>query len=176
MNHLRILEPVLRYGSSPLFLQLICIGFALLMIWDIVSGVSLFSKLDKIVQSQNHISKVSVENVMKQGLNLNHSIFGDYVPHSLDAAGVRESTLNLKVVGVLFAANEDDSQVILQKPNGQEQFFHVGDQLPGGGVIKRITAEGVLVLHEGKLERLNFPIDELQFEVPLKPISLDSED
>lgn len=106
---------------------------------------------------------------------LNLALFGDYVPDHLDAAGVRQSMLNLKVVGVLFDEIEKDSQVLLQKPDGQEQFFRIGDTLSDGAVIKRITTEGVLVLHAGELERLSLPKEDLHFRDPAQPLSFGEE-
>ena len=173
MNYVGTLESIKQGASKPLVLQLICVGLTMLLIWEITSGVGLLSKLNKEVQLHtSHIHNKTTDGGVS--LTIPHPLFGEYVPSNLDAAGVRQSMLNIKVIGILFAANESESQVILQKENGQEHFFRVGDELPGGGVIKRITRDGVLVLREGELERLNLPIDELNFEASSPPLSFEN--
>lgn len=162
------LEQIKKFGSGQFAFKIVCAMFVTLIIWNIISAITLFSGLNHTVQHE----EVSVPNTsapqQKKPLILNYKLFGEYVPKNLEAVGVRQSTLNLTVVGVLFAVNEQNSQVILRKPSGQEEFFHVDDELPGGGVIKRITEEGVLVARDGVLERLSLPKQELKFEDPIK--------
>ena len=171
-------ELILKHVSRPLVLQLICAVLVVLITWDWGAGIRLFSRLNDSAQSRIEDSKkqeaVGHESTLQSSVN--QSLFGEYVPNSLDAAGVRQSMLDLKVVGVLFALNENDSQVLLQKPDGQEQFFRVGDTLSDGSMIKRITTEGVLVLRAGELERLSLPKEELQFRTAGTPLPLGDED
>ncbi len=49
---------------------------------------------------------------------------------------------------------EEASQIILRSASGDEKTYGVGDKIPGGAVIKRVTESGVLVEHDGSLERL----------------------
>lgn len=175
---MKSVELIIKHASQPLVLQLISTVFVVLIIWDLASGVNLLSRLNRIVASdiaasQNQELKAH-ESTVDSALNL--PIFGEYVPVSLDAAGVRQSMLDLKVVGVIFAEDEQDSQVLLQKPDGQEQFFRVGDALSDGSIIKRITTEGVLFLRAGELERLSLPKEELQFRTPGNPLRLGYDD
>jgi general secretion pathway protein C len=175
---MKSVELILKHASRPLLLQFLSAVFVVLMIWDWVSGIGLFSGLNHAVQSRILASKNQESGAHESSLQstLNQSLFGEYVPSSLDAAGVRQSMLDLKVVGVLFAVNEKDSQVLLQRPDGQEQFFRVGDTLSDGSMIKRITTEGVLVLRAGELERLSLPKEELQFRASGTPLPLGDED
>lgn len=173
MNYGGTFESIKQHVSRPLSLQLICIVLVVLIIWEIISGIGVLSRLNQEVQAHTSHAHEKDLDRMKQTTIARHPLFGEYVPSNLDAAGVRQSMLNLKVVGIVFAENENDSQVVLQEENGQEHFFRVGDDLPGGGVIKRITVEGVLVLRAGGLERLSLPRDELNFEAPPQPMPLD---
>ncbi len=171
MNYVGTFESIKQGVSRPLVLQLMCVGIAVLIVWEIISGIGVLPRLNQEVQAHtNHTQGKPIDR--GRTTIAKHPLFGEYVPSNLDAAGVRQSMLNLKVVGIVFAENENDSQVILQKENGQEHFFRVGDELPGGGVVKRITVEGVLVLRDGELERLSLPRDELNFEAPSQPMSL----
>ena len=104
------------------------------------------------------------------GAGINRSFFGDYVPTNLNDAGVKESMLDLTLVGIMFGTTEKASHVIIRSSGGHEQPFSVGDSLPGGAVIKRITPDGVLVMRNGTLESLSLPKDALTFEPPAKPL------
>lgn len=156
-------------------LQLICAVLLGLILWNCISAVTLFSGLSNVLKHSERGARnaLAVQKTEHVASTLNYKFFGDYVPQTLDAAGVRQSMLNLTVVGVVFAVNEHDSQVMLRQANGQEHFFHIGDELPGGGVIKRITEEGVLIARDGELERLSLPKQTLKFEAPIKPIHED---
>lgn len=171
-------EWIMKHVSQPLVFQSMSAVFAVLLIWDWASGIGLFSRLNHEAEGRINISKNhdprSHQAALQSTLNL--PLFGDYLPGNLDAAGVRQSMLNLKVVGVLFSENEKDSQVLLQKPEGQEQFYRVDDRLPDGSTIKRITTEGVLILRAGELERLSLPKEELKFRKSDAPLPLGDDD
>lgn len=98
------------------------------------------------------------------------ALFGEYMPLNLNDATVRQSTLDAEVAGILFSKNPELSQAILRFSDGLERSFRVGDKLPGGAVIRRITADGILVWHNGALESLSLPKNNLTFEPPLRPM------
>lgn len=174
MRDMKAFEWSLQWIKNPLMLQLFCLAMAFLIVWQIWSGAIFMSELSTKIQQKTSISTAPrIENLNRLSLRSVAPLFGDYVPQNLDAAGVSQSMLNFTVVGIVFASNENDSQVILQSPNGQEQFYRVGDRLPGGVEIKRITMEGVLVLREGHLERLSMQKDQLHFNESVKALNLD---
>jgi general secretion pathway protein C len=98
------------------------------------------------------------------------SLFGVHISENLNENLVKKTLLDLTLVGVLFVDKIDESQVIISTPNGEEKTYKIGDTLPGGAVLKRITANGVLVLREGNLESLSLPINELTFEPVPEPL------
>lgn len=99
--------------------------------------------------------------------------FGDYIPTNIHDAGVKESVLNVEVVGILFSDQDADSQVIIQSAGGHEHTFRMGDTLPGGAVIKRITPQGMLIERMGALESISLPKNELIFEAQPRPLVKD---
>ncbi|MFA6302423.1 MAG: type II secretion system protein N [Legionella sp.] len=101
---------------------------------------------------------------------LNSSLFGAYVPDNLNENSVKKSMLNITVVGILYSNKDKDSQVLLRSANGQEKMYKIGDILPGGVKIERITAGGVLVERNGNLESLSLPKNDLIFEPVPKPL------
>ena len=132
---------------------------------------SLFS-LDKGI-SVRHDHLVETKIKTRHGsvnTGLNTVFFGDYVPKNLSDADVKQSMLDLTVVGIMFADSEEASHVIIRAANGREKTFGVGDSLPGGAIIKRITPDGVLISRNGALESLSLQKKALIFEPPAKPL------
>jgi general secretion pathway protein C len=102
---------------------------------------------------------------------LGFTLFGKYVP--TDLSEIKESKLNIEIVGILFAKDPKHSQVLIKTADGEEEAFMVGNNLPGNTVIKSIMANGILVEHNGTLESLSFPKNELSFEPAPKPLMKD---
>lgn len=95
--------------------------------------------------------------------------FGTYLPKNLNEFNVKQSMLNLTVVGIMYAPNDEDSLVIIQSSTGKELTYRVGDKIPGGAVIKKIMPDGVFVERDGILESLSLPKMPLIF-APNEPL------
>ena len=161
---------VKRRLFSPNMSLWLCAGFALLLIGELYHGVSSVRTLGKWVVPSGHSLVAAAVSTKLVHPGLTTSFFGDYVPVRLDEAGVKQSLLNLTVVGIMYSSEEALSQVIIRTEPLHEEAFWVGDTLPGGGVIKRITRDGVLMRRQGSLERLTLPKNELRFEASPKPL------
>ena len=70
----------------------------------------------------------------------------------------------------MFSTGDTASHVIIRVAGHPEQPFGVGDILPGGAIIKRISSDGVLIEHNGILESLSLPNNALTFEPPIEPL------
>ena len=159
----------------PIVPQFICLVLALLLIWQLTTGINKlwFTKNEPANQNAEQVD-VGNEEAPDQNKGLQAYFFGEFVPKDLTVSNVKRSMLDMDVVGIIFAKDEKDSQVILRTATGEEKPFGVGDSLPGGAVMKRITPEGVLVNSNGELESLSFPKNELIFGKP--PIPLNEEE
>lgn len=159
--------------SYTLLLKVLAFILLCSVLWQMKAGMGNVSMVDKplkpkIVSAlQDEQSALQSE---KLSSRLDTPLFGEFVPSNLHDFTVRPSRSNLKVVGIMFAQREADSQVIISAANGRALLFQVGDTLPGGGVIKRITVQGVLMSRDGVLERLSLPENKLRFEPPPKPL------
>lgn len=154
--------------ARPIIPQSFCFALVLLLIWQIVAdSISLFSSHESLNTTQPIAITVDQDSL---AASLNTPFFGDYVPKNLDDGDVKQSMLDLTVVGIMFADKEGASHVIIRMAGGREQTFGVGDSLPGGAIIKRITPEGVLIKRNGALESLSLPKNKLIFEAPAKPL------
>ncbi|MBA2711379.1 MAG: general secretion pathway protein GspC [Tatlockia sp.] len=141
-------------------------------IWEILSAFPSTDPIRAINKPLNLIDN-------RQSINLNSplfttALFGDYLPVNLSDAVIKQSSLDIQVVGIMFAAKESESQVVLRVGGGKENYYVLGDTLPGGAIIKRISSEGVVVLHNGALESLSLPKNELIFDEPAKPLIKDA--
>ncbi|MBA2656116.1 MAG: general secretion pathway protein GspC [Tatlockia sp.] len=142
-------------------------------VWEIVSGLY-FTIPVQSIKKPELVSKVQ-EPVHANSPLFKIAMFGDYVPVNLSEADIKQSMLDVQVLGILFAKEENQSQVILRVGGGKEETYTVGDSLAGGAIIKRISAEGILVLHNGALESLSLPKNELIFDQPAKPLIKDKD-
>ena len=158
--------------SRPIVPQFICLGLVILTVWQIGVGVVSFFSLDKAVSVRHDplVERLVPPQREQLSTGLKVAFFGDYVPTNLNEAGVKQSMLDLKVVGIMFSENDEASHVIIQMAAGRERTFKVGDSLPGGGIIKRITPDGVLIGRNGSLESLSLPKKALISAPPPKPL------
>jgi general secretion pathway protein C len=116
-----------------------------------------------------HVKPMPVLKPVIKHVAVDAMLFGAYVPDDVDAMGVERSSLNISVIGIMYSSDARESQVMLDV-SGEEKSFHVGDKIPGGAVIKRITPGGVLLLRGGKVESLSLPQHELHFAPQPKPL------
>lgn len=141
---------------------------SVLILHVLFSGFREVRALDKssvVDEPKVHIKQPRADKPVYHDVYKAH-LFGEYIPENVDAGGVRESDLNLTVVGILFAEDEKSSRVMFELPGQQVKTFGVGDTLPGGAVIKRITQDGILLMRRGVVERLTLPKN----EIPMAPI------
>lgn len=153
--------------------------------WIIIALIALFSLLiigewSTLFLSQNsQYSSEAVHEVevpkIKNSFDaiFQSSLFGVYVSNNL--ASIKKSMLNVTLVGIMFATPINESQVIIRSANGEEKTYKTGDTVPGGAVIKRIMATGILVDRRGTLESLSLPKNELIFEPVAKPLPEDKD-
>ncbi|WBV65068.1 type II secretory system protein LspC [Legionella pneumophila] len=151
--------------------------------WIIISLISLFGILIifewiSLFYPLTYVRAIPVSNtksitgMREENLNyiFNTSLFGVYVPADLNEDNVKQSMLNVTLVGILFADKIEESQVIIRFASGEEKTYNVGDKIPGGATIKRIMPGGVLVERDGTLESLSLPKNDLTFEPVAKPL------
>jgi general secretion pathway protein C len=65
-----------------------------------------------------------------------------------------ETALNLTLKGILAYGSESSSRALIADGSGREKPYAVGDDLPGGAVLKTIHADRVILERSGRLETL----------------------
>lgn len=145
----------------------VCILSGFLLIWEIAGA---FQSEKKEILVKSAAIKTNQQKITPNSPLFTTALFGAYVPTNLSEADIKQSLLDVEIVGIMFSENGRDSQVIIHTADGEEKFYLVGDTLPGGAIIKRISQKGIVVLHNGALESLSLPKNELLFEGPAKPL------
>lgn len=161
--------------SKPIMPRILCGVLVLLILIDVVLGLhSLFSSAHTLDASGAPQVTSSVEHdavpVARETM-LKVPLFGDYMPEDLAGVDVKNSTLHIKLVGVILSPNENESEVILELQDEQQKVFRTGDAVPGGAVIKRINQDEVYMMRNGAIEYLFLPEKGLNFDAPAPPLN-----
>ena len=160
-----------QYVSRLRLLQFICLSLSILIVWQFAAGLFFVYGLSKqLVDDKKTVVVNSPRSQSSIKVGLNAPFFGQYTPVISHVGDVKTSRLTYKVVGIMLASREEDSEVMIDTLSGGHLVYHVGDVLPWGTVIKRITSEGIFVERNGELESLSLPKNELIFEPPAKPL------
>lgn len=103
---------------------------------------------------------VKVKTLQKQKTTnfsaLNTDFFGKYLPIELQNNKIKESLLNLQIVGIIFSRIKEESEVIIKMDDGKDKAFRIGELLPSGVEINQIMPDSIVVKRNGVLESLSF--------------------
>lgn len=81
-----------------------------------------------------------------------------------------ETNLKLTLRGLIASPNQDEARAIVADPSGKENFFKVGDKLPGNAELKEIHADRIVIQRGGRYETLKLPKESLDM-VSSRPAS-----
>jgi len=68
-----------------------------------------------------------------------------------------DTSLNLKLSGVLASSDPRMARAIIADAKGKEDAYAVGEGLPGNAVLREIYADRVILEYRGRLETLRLP-------------------
>jgi general secretion pathway protein C len=163
---------ILDYRNPQLMLiGAIFIISSLLFLWEIYDLLATKQSLPLTVTPMSRTPQGRLES---NSPIFTSALFGDYIPATLSDKEIKKSMLDAEVVGILYSSKAENSQVIIRTAGGQEKIYSIGDSLPGGAVIRRISETGVVVLRNGSLESLSLQKNELIFDAPAKPLKEDN--
>jgi general secretion pathway protein C len=157
--------------NNPWVPRILCVIFILFIFLELLFGLrSLISSdaVDPGIPNPETKEKISVP--LDRANVVSASLFGGYTPTDLEDADVKESALHLSVIGIIFSAQQEQSEVIIKLPDNQERIFHVDDDLPGGAKIKQIQPDEIFVIRHGAIESLSLPEKGLTFDPPAPPL------
>ena len=73
---------------------------------------------------------------------------------------VPETRLNLTLLGVIASSAVRTAKAIISEPSGNEEYYSVGMQVPGGASLEEIHSDYVMLKRNNRLEILRLPVDE----------------
>lgn len=82
---------------------------------------------------------------------------------------IPETRLNLLLRGVAASSVPAAAFAIIADPGGKEEFYKVGDQLPGGAVLKEVRPQHIVLARGDRFETLSLPQQALQMGAPPQP-------
>lgn len=77
-------------------------------------------------------------------------------------AAIPETQLKLVLRGVMASKDPRTATAIVADPSGNEDFYTVGKELPGGAVLKEVHAQNIVLSRGGRFETLRLPDDALK--------------
>ena len=73
---------------------------------------------------------------------------------------VPETRLNLTLLGVISSSIAGTAKAIISDASGNEEYYSIGMQVPGGASLEEIHADYVMLKRNNRLEMLRLPADE----------------
>lgn len=83
------------------------------------------------------------------------------VPARPEARDAPETQLDLTLHGVVATGNPVTARAIIQHGRGDERPYRLGDEIPGGAVIREILTDRVVLERNGRYETLRLPREPL---------------
>lgn len=82
--------------------------------------------------------------------------------NAASAAAIPETSLSLVLHGVVASPDPKTAAAIVADSAGKEDFYIVGQEMPGGAVLKEVHPEHIVLSRGGRFETLRLPKDALQ--------------
>lgn len=74
-------------------------------------------------------------------------------------AAIPETQLQLVLRGVMASKDPHTATAIVADPSGNEDFYTVGKELPGGAILKEVHPQNIVLSRGGRFETLRLPED-----------------
>ncbi len=83
------------------------------------------------------------------------NLFGDPRPKQKEIENIRPTSLNIKLVGVLWATDPNYARVIIKSGNKKGKLYSIGQDIEGAGAsVKEILSNEILISRNGATEKL----------------------
>lgn len=133
---------------------------AFLLIWQIVELANVFHIDGKQVLAR---SSMPIEAIQKLPMIASWHMFGVYEASSLNPNSLSETTLPFTLVGTFITKPMQESQAVIAEA-GIEKIYSEGDDIVTGAKIYKILPAYVVLRHNGHLELLSMPRQNLALD------------
>lgn len=98
-------------------------------------------------------------------------LFGEFkqeevVPEPVD---LPETNLKLVLKGLIASTDPDEARAIVADPSGKENFYKIGDKLPGNAELDEIHIDRIVIKRRGRYETLKLPKESL--DIASQPVT-----
>lgn len=97
----------------------------------------------------------------------NLHLFGQALEDQQRVVDAPDTRLNLALRGV-YATGNDQALAIIASNGSNEKFYRLGDAIVGGGVLKAVYGDRVILEHNQRMETLRLPRNRLNLNAKLK--------
>lgn len=151
----------LRAAVQVLLILLLCYSLAQLS-WRLWPAAELLAPLP-VPDKRVPVASGTQANGMAQQIPQWH-LFGEQVREQQAAPkpeNLPETNLKLTLRGLIASSNPDEARAIVADPSGKENFYRIGDQLPGNAELEEIHADRIVIERGGRFETLKLPKESL---------------
>ena len=134
-----------------------------LVVWLLIKMLWLLLVPTEQILQPATISTSSTANAYSPQPELSSAhLFGVYEEKQLVShyRNAPETSLNLVLRGIVSGATDQDGFAIIGDSRGREAVYRVGKELPGGGEVRGIFFDRVVLFRAGGYETLRLPLDE----------------
>lgn len=144
------------YRPLNLLLVILLVWLLLRLLWVGLVPADKILKPAAVAQSMQ-----AVDRQPRKPLASSH-LFGVFeekqlVSHYRDAP---ETSLNLLLRGIVSGETDQDGFAIIRNSKGREAVYRVGRKLPGGGEVRGVFPDRVVLFRDGRYETLRLRLDE----------------
>ncbi|KPJ96087.1 MAG: hypothetical protein AMJ55_02690 [Gammaproteobacteria bacterium SG8_15] len=159
-------------GSLETRLPLVVAFMAILLLthslakltWNLVPQPE-FDSAPAAQQEQPRVQRVTREQPLAKKIS-DYNLFGKFEAKKAAVAPtqplvVPETRLNLKLRGVFASDDTTAARAIIADARGDEDSYSIGSQVPGGAILNEIYPDRVILEHNGRLETLKLPVEDV---------------
>ena len=149
----------LPWMLAALLIAVICFRMAELT-WRVVP----FTETEEIIAPELPASPVQAAKAVVATSISQSNLFGRVeiaaAPAVEEQIEVPETRLNLTLLGVIASSAVRTAKAIISDQSGNEEYYSVGMQVPGGASLEEIHSDYVMLKRNNRLEILRLPEDE----------------
>jgi len=149
----------LPWVLAALLTAALCLRLAELT-WRVVP----FTETEDIIPPEPPAPSAQIAKPVSEASISQASLFGRVeiavAPKVEEQIVVPETRLNLTLLGVISSSTVGTAKAIISDASGNEEYYSVGMQVPGGASLEEIHADYVMLKRNNRLEVLRLPADE----------------
>jgi len=149
----------LPWVLAALLIAAICFRMAELT-WRVVP----FTDTEEVIPPEAPVSTAQIAKPIVETSISQSSLFGHVeiavAPKVEEQVVVPETRLNLTLLGVISSSTVGTAKAIISDASGNEEYYSVGMQVPGGASLEEIHSDYVMLKRNNRLEILRLPSDE----------------